>query len=350
MTIRMLTIRQTVLLSLAPVMFSACSGERTETAQRESAAITPPSGRVLVVRDSSYDATFDAHGVAEPYARATVSTKLMGTVTAVLVREGDRVGAGQPLVQIDARDIEAKRVQVQANIASAEAMHQEASLQATRMRALFADSAAPRAQVDAAEAALARATAGVSAARAGEAELNATAGYAVVRAPFAGVITQRLVDPGAFAAPGAPLVTIQDDARLRLTATVDPSLASNIHRGTKLDVTIEGRPTHATVEGVVPTSAGSLYAINAIVDNRDHQLPLGGAVTLSIRTGSQRGILVPAEAIRRDGDLNGVTLAQNGASTRWVKVGRTVGSSIEVLSGLMAGDSIVVPERVAGRP
>ncbi len=346
----MLTIKKTLILSLAPVMLAACSQERGEPVKREDVATNTRAGQLMIVRDTVYDATFAAHGVAEAYARATVSTKLMGSVTAVLVREGDRVVAGQPLVRIDARDIEAKRLQLQASIASAEAMHREATLMATRMRALYADSAVPRAQVDAADAALSRATAGVSAAHAGEAELNATAGYAVVRAPFAGVVTQRLVDPGAFAAPGTPLITIQDDAHLRLTTTIDPSLAQKVRRGMKLDVSIEGQTARATVEGVVPSAGGSLNIINAIVDNGDHRLPLGGAATISVRTGTQRGILVPSLAIRRDGDLNGVTLAQNGASTRWLKLGRTIGASVEVLSGLASGDSILVPERVAGRP
>jgi multidrug efflux pump subunit AcrA (membrane-fusion protein) len=110
------------------------------------------------------------------------------------VNEGQRVTAGQILLRIDARDIAAKEEQARAAIASAEAAQREASLHATRFRALYADSAAPRAQVDAAEAALARANAALATARAGENELAALGDYAIVRAPFSGIVTRRYVD------------------------------------------------------------------------------------------------------------------------------------------------------------
>ena len=78
-----------------------------------------------MVRDTTIAATQEATAVAEPFAQAMLSTKLMGTVTAVLVKEGDKVSAGQPLVRIDARDLDAKRQQVQAGIASAEAKYSQ---------------------------------------------------------------------------------------------------------------------------------------------------------------------------------------------------------------------------------
>jgi multidrug efflux pump subunit AcrA (membrane-fusion protein) len=124
-----------------------------------------------------------------------VSTKLMGTVTSVLVHEGDVVRSGQVLVQIDARDLNAKASQVAAAIADAEAMQREASTHAARFTALYNDSAATKAQYDAAQTGLARANAGLQAARAGASELEAVRSYAAVRAPFAGIVTMRHAQP-----------------------------------------------------------------------------------------------------------------------------------------------------------
>lgn len=322
---------------------AACGGDAGHEVVREAHAAIP-AGSPYVVQDTTIAATQQATAVAEPYAQATVSTKLMGTVTAVLVKEGDRVAAGQPLVRIDARDLAAKQEQVQAGIASAEAMHREAELMATRLRALYADSAAPKAQLDAAEAGLARARAGVAAARAGEAELQAVAGYAVVRAPFAGVVTQRFVDPGAFAAPGAPLVTVQDNSRLRIAATVAPEAARAVTRGQRLQVTVEGVASEAIVEGVVPAAMGSLYTVNAIADNRGGTLAPGGAARVALGHGTRAAILVPAQAIRREGDLTGVTVTAGGkATTRWLRLGTALGDRVEVLAGLAAGDTVIVP-------
>jgi len=330
-------------LVVGTAALAACGGEGEHAAVREAHAAVPAGVR-YVVQDTTVTATQEATALAEPYAQATVSTKLMGAVTAVLVKEGDRVAAGQPLVRIDARDLAAKQEQVQAGIAGAEAMHREAEQMAARMRALYADSAAPKAQLDAAEAGLARARAGVAAARAGEAELQAVSGYAVLRAPFAGVVTQRFVDPGAFAAPGAPLITVQDNSRLRIAATVAPALASTVARGSRLQVTVEGVASEAIVEGVVPAGTGSLYTVNAIADNRRGTLAAGGAARVSLGQGTRPAILVPTTAIRREGDLTGVTVtAGDRATTRWLRLGATLGDRVEVLAGLAAGDTVLVP-------
>jgi RND family efflux transporter MFP subunit len=329
------------------VVLAACGGAKEAPVVREAEA-AQPRGTATVVRDSMVTATMEATAVAEPFAQATVSTKLMGTVTAVLVKEGDRVSAGQPMVRIDARDLDAKRQQVEAGIASAEAMYQEALLMTNRMRALHADSAAPRAQLDAAEAGLARAQAGVNAAKAGAGELDAIAGYAVVRAPFAGTVTQRFVDPGAFAAPGAPLVTVQDNATLRIAATVSPTVARGVSRGSTVTISVEGVASTAKVEGVVPSAGGSLYTINAIADNRRGELSAGGAARLVVGQGTRQALLIPALAVRREGDMTGVQATSGGVTTtRWIRLGATIGNSVEVLAGLAAGDTVWVPSGAA---
>jgi RND family efflux transporter MFP subunit len=342
----MQALKVTALVSTA-LALAACGGTNEPSVVREAAAATP-TGTPYVVRDTTVTATQEATAIAEPFAQATVSTKLMGTVTAVLVKEGDRVAAGQPLVRIDARDLDARRQQVQAGIASAEAMHHEAELMAARMRALYADSAAPKAQLDAAEAGLARARAGVSAARAGEAEIDAMSGYAVVRAPFAGMVTQRFVDRGAFAAPGAPLVTVQDNSSLRIAATVAPEVAAGVKRGATVMATVEGVEATALVEGVVPTAGGSLYTINAIVKNREGALLAGGASRLRVGTGERLVRLVPSSSVRREGDLTGVTVRSGGVTTtRWIRTGAQFGDRVEVLAGLAVGDTVFVPNATA---
>lgn len=318
------------------------AGREPESLAAATADRTP--GQVVAVADTTIQATLDAAGVAEPFTQSTLSTKLMGTVVAVLVREGDHVAAGQPLVRIDARDLAAKQTQVGAAIAEAEAVHRDAVTQAGRIRALYADSAATRAQLDAAETGLARAEATVRQARAGAAELDVVADYSVVRAPFAGVVTRRFVDPGAFAAPGAPLVTVQDGRRLRVSVTVAPEAALGLARGAGVTATVEGTTVPATVEGVIPAATGNLYTINAIVENRDGRLLAGSAATLQLPRGPRQALLIPSAAVRRQGDLTGVLVRGATADElRWVRLGAEHDGHFEVLGGLRAGDQVVVP-------
>jgi RND family efflux transporter MFP subunit len=304
----------------------------------------PRAGALYAVHDTTIDADFDAGGTAAPIQQATLSTRLMGTVTDVLVREGDRVAAGQIVLRLDARDLAAKSSQAAAAIAEAAAMHHDAVVQANRIRALYADSAATRAQLDAAETGLARTVASLQAAQASAAELGAVRSYSVVRAPFAGIVTRRFADPGAFATPGAPLVTIQDVSALRISASTTPGIARGLRRGQALTAQVERATVRATIEGVVPAATGSLYTINALVKNPDGALLAGSRATLALPTGQRQVLIVPASAITRVGDLTGVTLhSAQGDDRRWVRLGRTMGAVVEVTAGLRADDRVVVP-------
>jgi len=291
-----------------------------------------------------------AAGVVEPFAEATLSTKLMGGVTEVLVQEGDVVRSGQTLLRIDARDLDAQRARVEAGLTEAQAVLGEAELHVKRMRALYEDDAAPRAQLDAAETGYARALAGVATARAGAAELAAVSSYSVIRAPFDGTVVRRMVDVGSFAAPGAPLLMVQNTRRLRVTASASPDAVRGLARGAAVTASIEGESVPATIEGVVPGTA-SLFTVNAIVENPAALLPGTGAATLALPQSMRTSIVVPAGALVRQGDLTGVRLLRDdGVITRWVRVGAVLGDSVEVASGLSDGDRILVPAPVPHSP
>ena len=341
--------RRTAIIIGGAALLAACAPRRSENAGASEPPV--PTGAAVTVIDTTIAATLDAAGIAAPFQQATLSTKLMGTVVAVLVREGDTVFLGQPLVRIDARDLVAKEAQTSAAIADAEANQLEAVAQAGRIRALYADSAATKAQLDAAETGLARAEAGVRTARAAAAELGAVSEYAVVRAPFAGVVTKRFVDPGAFAAPGTPLVAVQDVSRLRITANATPDAVRSLRRGATIGATIEGRMVAAVVEATVPTSAGNLYTVNAIVPNRDGNALAGSAATLLLPLGQRRALMVPAAALRREGDLTGVIVRSDaGDQLRWVRVGYVNVRLAEVTSGLQAGERVLVPNAAPDSP
>ena len=337
----------TVVLLSGLAALTACHDEPKRQELGATAAL--PAGSVIEVRDTTIPAVLEASGIAEPVQRATLSTKLMGAVTAVAVHEGERVHAGQLLARIDARDVTARQSQAQAGIAEAEAVHRDAVTQAARFRALYADSAATRAQLDAVETGLARAEAGVRTAHAAASEVAVMRGYAELRAPFAGIVSQRFVDPGAFVAPGTPVVTVVDGSRLRISVTVAPDAAGALKPGASLRGTIENEPVDAVVEGVAPTAAGALYTVNAIVANPRGGHPAGGAATLRIPRGTRSGVLIPEAALVREGDLTGVRIQTTGGlELRWVRLGLAADGTVEVLSGLRAGDRVFVPQPAEG--
>jgi RND family efflux transporter MFP subunit len=337
-------------VSISSLTLGACAGESpADRSAPDSSATAQVDGTTLRVRDTTITATFEAAGVAEPLQQATLSTRVMGTVTAVLVREGDAVRSGQPLVEIDTRELTAKADHVAASVADAEAMQREAATHAARFKALYADSAATRAQYDAAMTGLARADAALRAAKAAASELSAVSSYSTVRAPFTGVVAARFADPGFFASPGAQLLTVHDASTLRIKATVSAGEVRSLSRGQRIEANIDGVPVVATIEGIVPASAGNIFTVNATVANTKATLRAGSAATLLIPSGVEHALLVPNAAIVRDGDLTGVIV--RGAQRderRWVRLGTASATHVNVTSGLKAGDEIVVPAPKAG--
>jgi len=173
--------------------------------------------------------------------------------------------------------------------------------------------------------------------------------YAALRAPSAGVVTERFVDRGAFVAPGAPIASIENATRLRVSVTAAPGVASGVGRGDRVDATIEGRPVEAVIEGVVPAPGAALSTVNAIVANADGVHPSGGSATLHLPVGRRSAVLVPSAALIREGDLVGVHVVTGaGRELRWVRTGTQGDEMTEVLSGLRAGERVFVPAGEAG--
>lgn len=282
----------------------------------------------------------DAPGTALPIREATLASRLMSTVRSVRVVEGSHVTAGAILADLDARDLEARRAQLDANLAQMQAGHDEAAAHARRIRALFTDSAATRVQLEQADAALARADAGLAATRAAVTEVDAAASYARIRAPFAGTIVRRYVDPGALAAPGAPLLAIEDAAMLRVTVSATPEEARALRAGRRLAARIADTTVEATIEGVV-ASGPNQYRLNAVIANAGGRFQSQSPASLRLPLGTRHVTLVPTTAVVQEGDLRAVRTPSAGL--RWIIAGHRFGPFTEVLGGLAGGDTVLVP-------
>lgn len=301
-------------------------------------------GTAQTVRDSAMGLAQEVVGVAEPLLRADLSTRLMGTVLSVSAKEGQNVSAGQVLLRIDGQELSARSSGLAAGLDAARAQLTLAETQAKRMRSLYADSATPKATLDMAESQLAAAKAGLAQIQAQGRELGSVAGYATLVAPFAGKVVARMADPGALAAPGQPLLRVEDASRLRVSVTVSMNAAASLKSGTALDGRIGTKAVKAVVEGVVPSATGNMATVNALVENKDGSLASGSTATLLLPQGTGAVRLVPASALVHEGDLTGVWVrTAQGDDKRWIRVGRAYGKDLEVLSGLRAGETIVVP-------
>ena len=242
---------------------SACSS-RTNSGSGGVAAPLP----VTVARVAMADIadTFDAGGVVQARTTATVMARILAPVRDVRVAPGDRVRAGQVLVVLDGRDLDARARSTRAmalaadqDVAAAASDQQAADAalalaRATHVRiaglharrsatAQELDDAtgalrAAEARVTGAGARLQAAKANVQSARAATEETQTTASFALVTAPFDGVITEKMVEPGNMAAPGTPLMRLEDTRGFRLDVRVDESRVGQISPGAIVSVSL----------------------------------------------------------------------------------------------------------------
>jgi len=309
------------------------------------------SVRVAEVREQIHPVTATATGVVEPFRRATPASRLTGSIVAAPFEEGDRVRAGQVLVRIDARDLAARRVQAQAQAREAEAVLADAETNLARMRALYAEHAVARIQLEQAETGAARASAAVATARAVLRELDAHTAYATIDAPFAGVIVRKFAQTGNLAAPGQPLFVLEDMSRARVVAAIGEEQAARLHEGDALpvDVAGSGERVSGRVEAVLPSGdpAARGFRVHVLLDNPPRTLRSGMTTALRLPAMSTEHnvavLLVPADAIVRRGQLTGVFIVEGGrARLRWIAVGEPEAKDVEVLSGLRPGERVVI--------
>jgi RND family efflux transporter MFP subunit len=327
---------RTLLLGLAVAGAAACHQSSAETRARP--ATPAPS---FEVQAETLAVVMPVEGTVAARHRAEISTRLMARVTAVPAELGAGVRAGQPLLRLGVEDVAAHRAKAEAAVAAARAAGHEAARHAARMDTLLAQDAVAPVQRDQAHLNLRQAESQLAMAEAALAEVETAAGYARIAAPFDGVVVSRMVDPGDLAAPGQPLLVLESVGPRDAVLAVPADLAAGIQPGDTLTVTTRGGArTGAAVRAV----AGGADPATRTIEVRatvPADWPSGVAVTALIPAGSRTGVAVPAAAVVRRGQLTGVRVVVGDRTVlRWVRLGRTVGDRIEVLSGLEPGERI----------
>jgi len=185
------------------------------------------------------------------------------------------------------------------------------------------------------------------AARAQESGARTMLGYTHLVAPFAGVVTARMADPGTMAAPGVPLLQIDQAAALQLQVTVDESMIGAIHKGMKVQVSIDSRASAnlaGTIAEIVPAADPSSHGFLVKIDlPSSSQTRAGIYGTAEFANGARQAVVIPRSAVVARGSLNCAYVldGQGIAQLRYITLGTAQGDLVEVLSGVSTGEKLV---------
>jgi RND family efflux transporter MFP subunit len=331
--------RSGLLILGAAALLSACGGHDSSEALPDRADV---SG--IPVRSEEVTRHVPVAGTVVARNRAEITTRMMARVTALTTDVGSRVRRGEVLLRLGTEDIAANRAKAEAAVTVARAARDEAARHAERMDTLLAQDVVPQVQRDQAHLMLTQAESQLAMAEASLKEVETAESYAAIQAPFDGEVVSRYIDEGDVAAPGMPLLVVEEAGAREARLAVPVEAASRLAPGDTVRVTaLGGRSARAPVRVV----ARGADPMSKTVDVRvvlPEDWPTGVSVTALVPAGTAQAITIPTEAVVRRGQLTGVhVVAANGVALRWIRVGRTVGDGdrVEVLSGLNAGDQIV---------
>lgn len=348
----------TLLLSL--LMLASFSGCKERPAPEEARRTEITGVKVETVSPSTVDEYYEVAGTVRAKTVSAISSRIMGTVTSVEVKEGQRVKMGQLLLVIDDRDAAARakaaEEALKEAISALEAAGKQkelADITYERYRNLFEEKALSRQELDrmeteqkVAQAGLRRAEAAVERARASLKEAEVFLGFARVTAPVSGIVTEKRIDPGSMAVPGAPLLTLEDDSAYRIEVNVDERFIDRIKTGMAAEVFIPSidRRAEGKVVEAVPSVDQASRTFLVKLDLADSALRGGLYGRVRFKTGTKQAIVLPHSAIVQRGQLTGVySVDENGAVTyRLVRAGKVQDGMVEVLSGVNPGDRVIV--------
>jgi multidrug efflux pump subunit AcrA (membrane-fusion protein) len=370
------------------LLLISCS-KKPETTQQMPVV---QGAKIETVQPASVEDYYEAVGTVRARNSSVVAARIMGNIVAVHVREGDTVRAGQTLIEIENREagIQVQKAQagvreatdtldeVDRNIRAAESAREAARANEklanttfNRYQTLFARrSVSPQefdevrtklevasAERERAESLLQAATAQrkqvlarIDQAKADVSNARVYVGYAKLTSPINGIVTSKQTDVGYLATPGSPLLTIEDNSRYQLAVAVEESRLGTIHLGEQAQLQIEAlgnAELTGSVEEIVPASDPNSrsYIVKVGVPNlAGVQLRSGVYGKARFISGQRQALAIPKTAISQRGQLTGVFVVdQSGlARLRLIKTGRAFGDNVEILSGLNAGEQIVI--------
>lgn len=340
-------------LLTASVIVSCGPGGHDELLQESLPAIKASTATAQV---AEIPVSVEVRGTVEAERSAAITSRVTAMVSRVHIKAGDRVGRGQPLIQIDPTTANGQVSQATGALAQARAALALAERNYQRFQTLKEKNAASELELDMARMQFEQAQGAVEQAEGAVAAASSVAEESIVRAPFAGLVVRRMVEVGDLAAPGRPLLMLDSERGRRLSLAVPASLTaqSDLAVGTILGVTIDGREDLGTIQGKIversPAADPMSHSFEVKVELPESATdadPIASGTTgrARIPTGRRDAISIPNDAVHRQGGLTFVVTLDddNRTESRIVTLGRELTSdSVEVLSGLSGDETVLV--------
>jgi membrane fusion protein, multidrug efflux system len=292
-------------------------------------------------------------GTTEAVNQGTVAAQTSGRVETIFYDVNDFVPAGAVIMRLRSTEQRAGLAQAEALLKEAAARDAEAQSRYQRIADMYERKVVPKASLDEATANRDSAVARLSAARAALDSAREGVAYTEVRAPYAGVVTRRLVEVGETVSPGTPLMSGLSLQYLRVSVDVPQSILEEVRRIKKAVVYVDGRRIEATKVTVFAEGSTPSNTFRARLDLPENAADLypGMFVKAGFVTGEADRLLVLATSLLERSEVTAVYVVDShGRPTmRQVRVGDAFGKNVEILSGLEPGERVALDPLAAAK-
>jgi RND family efflux transporter MFP subunit len=336
---------------LGVVLLVGCSGAAPQDAGGGAAGMPPADVKTLTLAPKPVARTSEFVATIHSLSSTTVQPQVEGIVTRVLVRSGDRVAAGQPIVQIDPDKQQASVASLQATRAARQADVEYARQQHARLQKLFDAGAVSKQELEQAETAERTAIAQLEAAEAGIKESQVELGYYRVRAPVAGVVGDVPVRNGDRVTTSTIITTIDKPQGLEAYVSVPLERATAVRPGLTLELLDDAGAVTARnpITFIAPRADDATQSVLVKAQLREHPpaLRVLQYVRARIVWSNEPALTVPVVAVNRIAGQYFVYVTEAGAKgvvarQKPIAVGEIIGDDYVVQSGLKTGEQVIV--------
>lgn len=334
----------TLTVLASAIGLSGCTQEDDHTIKTDSQQII--EAKIDTVQLGTVPMMAVVPGAVVSDQKAQISSRLIGYIKDLNVKVGQKVKRGEVLFRIDSTDVKSQINQAQAAYQQALAALEDAKLDNDRFTKLFKEDSVSKQQFDKVKLQYSVAQENLAAAKSALDQAKSQLSYANVRAPFTGVIVEKLADQGALASPGQPIVVIENLQSISVQTEVAGELFAVLRAGDEADVLIDGQAE--SIQGTIYTLVSA-----ANPKTRTHTVKLslpaisnvnsGTFARVSFKRGERQTIMVPSSAVVVRAGIPGVFVVNEGkAYFSMVRPGMTMDGKTEIQAGLNLGERIVV--------
>lgn len=309
---------------------------------------------VVAVRQTNDELTFTAEGVVEAVKGSVIAPQVSGSITALPVKAGDHIKAGQLLARIDTRMANQQAASNQAQVVAAQAQLSAARKEYERKHRLYEKQYISQAALERAESDYKTAEAQTKAQLAQYGLSNVETGLHTINAPYAAVVAEVMTEVGGMAMPGQPILALYDPSGFRVTVNVPQSQLANLKAGFSIKVLIPAaaesdRNTTSTQMTVLPTadSITNMMMVRLALPQNLISLKPGMFARAMLPINGEKGksqIFIPIKSVIKRSELVAVYVVdkQGNPQLRQVRLGRKQGESVEIFAGLRVGEMVAI--------